>query len=171
VPADYASFNVQAIGDAIYVAFAEKEPGSIDEVQGPGRGFVSVFGTDGSLRKRLEWGAWFNAPWGIALAPDDFGGFGGMLLVGQFGSGKIAAFDPQSGGFRGLLRGVRGRALAIDGLWALAFGNGGAAGPANVLYFTAGTEDEAHGLFGTITPLDDRHGNDSDHKNEDDDQE
>jgi uncharacterized protein (TIGR03118 family) len=155
LPAGYAPFNVQTVGDSIYVAFAQKEAGSIDEVHGPGKGFVDVFSPSGVLKKRLRWGAWFNAPWGIALAPADFGRFGNMILVGQFGSGKIAAFDPDNGEFRGLLRATHGRALIIEGLWALRFGNGASAGPASTLFFTAGIDDEAHGLFGTITPLDD----------------
>jgi uncharacterized protein (TIGR03118 family) len=153
VPADYAPFNVQVLDGSIYVAFAKTEPGSLDEVQGPGRGYVDVFTTAGVLQKRLQWGSWFNAPWGIVHAPADFGGFSNLILVGQFGSGKIAAFDPVSGEFRGLMRTEHGRTLSIDGLWALGFGNGGNAGPANTLFFTAGIDDEAHGLFGTLTPI------------------
>jgi uncharacterized protein (TIGR03118 family) len=153
VPADYAPFNVQVVDDLIYVAFARTEAGEIDEVPGPGRGYVSAFSPAGVLQKRLEWGAWFNAPWGMTRAPENFGGLSGMLLVGQFGSGKIAAFDPVSGEFRGLMRAAHGRTLAIESLWAIGFGNGATAGPANTLYFTAGIDDEAHGLFGTITPL------------------
>ena len=152
VPGNFAPFNVQAIGDSVYVTFAQKEAGSIDEVHGPGRGFVSVFSTDGTLQRRLRWGAWFNAPWGIAVAPADFGGASNRVLVGQFGSGKIATFDPNSGAFLGMLRGTNGRPLMIDGVWALAFGNGANAGPQNTLFFTAGPDDEAHGLFGTLTP-------------------
>jgi len=171
VPADYAPFNVQAIGGSLYVTFAQREAGSIDEVHGPGRGFVAVFSPDGTLQQRLRWGAWFNAPWGVALAPADFGGFGGRILVGQFGSGKIAAFDAASGEFVGMVRGAHGEALMIDGLWALQFGNGASAGPANTLFFTAGSDDEAHGLFGTITPLagadDNDHGPGDDNGNDD----
>lgn len=152
VPADYAPFNVQNIDGSLYVTFARKEAGSIDELHGPGKGFVDVFSTSGALMKRLQWGAWFNAPWGVALAPANFGGFSNMILIGNFGSGKIAAFDPVSGGFRGLVRGVHSRPMMIEGLWALSFGNGANAGPVNTLYFTAGIDDEAHGLFGTITP-------------------
>lgn len=153
VPRSFAPFNVQAIGDAIYVAYAEREAGSIDEVDGAGRGFVDVYSTDGHLQKRLQWGLWFNAPWGVALAPADFGRFSNMLLVGQFGSGKIAAFDPDSGEFRGFLRGDDNRPVRIEGLWALAFGNGAGAGPATSLFFTAGIDDEAHGLMGTLTAI------------------
>jgi uncharacterized protein (TIGR03118 family) len=155
VPANYAPFNVEHIGGSVYVMFAQTEEGSIEEVQGPGKGYVAVFSPQGVLQKRLRWGAWFNAPWGVALAPADFGEFSHAILVGQFGSGKIAAFDPVSGEFLGLMRGEHGRTLSIEGLWALGFGNGGNAGPVNTLFFTAGIDDEAHGLFGTITPRND----------------
>jgi len=152
IPKDYGPFNVQNIGGTIYVAFAQTQSDSIDEVHGPGRGFVDAFSADGTLRKRLEWGIWFNAPWGMAQAPDGFGRYSGMLLVGQFGSGKVAAFDPSNGRFRGMMRTDRGKTLQIDGLWALAFGNGGGAGPTTTLFFTSGPDDEAHGLFGTLNP-------------------
>lgn len=160
VPASYAPFNVQTIGASIYVTFAQKEAGSIDEVHGPGKGFVDVFSTSGMLEKRLRWGSWFNAPWGVALAPANFGAFSNLVLVGQFGSGKIAAFDPNSGEFRGFMRSDTGQTIMIDGLWALAFGNGANAGPTNTLYFTAGTDDEAHGLFGTLTAASKKQGDD-----------
>jgi uncharacterized protein (TIGR03118 family) len=153
LPAGYVPFNIQSIDNWLYVTFAKKEPGALDELHGPGIGYVAVFSPAGVLQKRLQWGPWLNAPWGVAKAPADFGGFSNMILVGNFGSGKIAAFDPVSGKFRGLVRGAHGRAMSIEGLWALGFGNGAGAGPTNTLYFTAGIDDEAHGLFGTITPL------------------
>ena len=152
IPKDYGPFNVQNIGGTIYVAFAQTQPNSIDEVDGPGRGFVDAFSADGTLQKRFEWGIWFNAPWGLALAPDGFGHYSGMLLVGQFGSGRVAAFDASTGQFRGMLRTDKGKTLQIDGLWALEFGNGGSAGPTTTLFFTSGPDDEAHGLFGTLAP-------------------
>lgn len=155
LPKGYAPFNVQAIGDKIFVTYAKQDADKIDEVDGRGRGFVTVFTTSGVLSMRLKWGPWFNAPWGVALAPADFGRFSNMVLVGQFGSGKIAAFDPTNGKFRGLVRSPDHRAVKIDGLWALSFGNGAAAGPTNSLYFSAGINAEAHGLFGTLTALTD----------------
>lgn len=155
LPASFAPFNVQVIGTSIYVAFAQREAGSIDEVHGPGKGAVDVFSTAGVLQKRLEWGPWFNAPWGLVQAPAGFGLASNRILVGQFGSGKIATFDPNTGRFLGLLRGTRHRPLMIDGLWALSFGNGAKAGPTTTLFFSAGIDDEAHGLFGTITPIPD----------------
>jgi uncharacterized protein (TIGR03118 family) len=164
LPKDYAPFNVQNIGGDIYVTYAQKEMGSIDEVHGPGKGFVDVYSSDGVLKKRLQHGTWFNAPWGVAMAPADFGPASNMILVGQFGSGKIAVFDPMTGRFRGLLRGEHHhRPVMIEGLWALSFGNGANAGPLNTLYFTAGIDDEAHGLFGTLTAVADPADHDGDH--------
>jgi uncharacterized protein (TIGR03118 family) len=167
VPSSFVPFNVQNIGGLLYVTYSKNNPSSIDRSHGPGKGYVSVFNTAGVLQRRLEWGAWFNAPWGVVQAPADFGGFSGMILVGQFGSGTIAAFDPVSGEFRGLMRESNGRTMAIEKLWALSFGNGAAAGPSNVLYFTAGIEDEAHGLFGTLTPLPEKKKNGKNSSNSD----
>ena len=155
LPMGYAPFNVQAIGSQIFVTFAKQDAEKIDEVAGPGRGYVDVFTTSGVLSMRLKWGPWFNAPWGITWAPADFGRFSNMIMVGQFGSGKIAAFDPANGKFKGLVHGASHGPIKIDGLWALYFGNGASAGPINSLYFTAGIDGEAHGLFGTLTPLPD----------------
>jgi uncharacterized protein (TIGR03118 family) len=162
IPEGYAPFNVQAIGDRLYVAYAKQDEDKLDEVAGHGLGFVDAYSFDGMLKMRLHSGYWMNAPWGIAQAPADFGRFSNMLLVGQFGSGQIAAFDPMTGHFRGVLRGAPSRPLKIDGLWALSFGNGAGAGPTNTLYFTAGPDDEVHGLFGTVTPLPTKGGGDGD---------
>jgi len=169
LPKGYAPFNVQAIGDKIYVAYAKQDHEKLDEVAGRGRGFVTAYTTSGALSMRLKWGPWFNAPWGLVQAPADFGQFSNFILVGQFGSGKIAAFDPANGKFRGFVRAANHRALKIDGLWALAFGNGANAGPVTSLYFTAGPADEAHGLFGTITVLPDPEKTGRDRCDDDDD--
>jgi uncharacterized protein (TIGR03118 family) len=165
LPHAYHPFNVQNIGGNIFVTFA-KFDGTKDEVHGRGFGFVDEFDTGGNLLKRLEHGKWLNAPWGIALAPADFGKFSNHLLVGNFGSGMIAAYDPSSGEFDGLLRGPKGRRIVIPGLWALAFGSGGAGlannGPANTLFFSAGIDDENHGLFGTLTAVPSKDDDDKD---------
>ena len=153
IPRDYAPFNVQNIGGDLYVTFAKRDPATNDDVAGPGFGYVDVFDTSGKLLRRLEHGSWLNGPWGLALAPGDFGAFSHNLLVGQFGSGEIAAYDVVTGNFLGEVRDPSDNVLAIDGLWALGFGNGGTAGPFNTLYFTAGIGDESHGLFGTLTPV------------------
>jgi uncharacterized protein (TIGR03118 family) len=152
----------------IIVTYARQDAEKLDEVAGAGRGFVAVFNPDGTLHLRLRWGPWFNAPWGVVQAPAGFGRFSNMLLVGQFGSGRIAAFDPVKGDFRGLVRDARHHPLHIDGLWALGFGNDAGAGPATTLFFNAGINDEAHGLFGTITPLTDSSDADQDANGDDD---
>jgi uncharacterized protein (TIGR03118 family) len=153
LPEGFAPFNVQNIGGHLFVAFAKQDEEKEDEVAGPGLGFVDAFDASGNLVLRLRSGRWMNAPWGIALAPSNFGKLSNTLLVGQFGSGEIATFDLKHGNFHGLMRGTNGHPLTIEGLWALSFGNGAAAGPTNTLFFTAGIDDEEHGLFGTITPI------------------
>jgi uncharacterized protein (TIGR03118 family) len=112
-----------------------------------------MFDTGGTLLGRVATRGALNAPWGLALAPDSFGPFGGDLLVGNFGNGRIHAFDLSATGgpaLAGTLRDAARDPIAIDGLWGLGFGNDGNAGPSGTLYFTAGPEDEAHGLFGSI---------------------
>jgi uncharacterized protein (TIGR03118 family) len=154
LPAGYAPFGVQAIGSRIYVTFAKQDADAEDEVAGQGLGFVDAFDTSGNLVARVAQHGQLNAPWGLALAPADFGRFSGDLLVGNFGDGEISAFKPQANGhfgFRGQLRNGSGHPIAIDGLWALEFGNGANAGPTNTLFFTAGPDEEMHGLFGRIT--------------------
>lgn len=152
IPAGFAPFNVMNIDGRLFVTYAKQNAEKHDDVAGPGNGFVDIFAPDGRLVMRLLHGPWMNSPWGIALAPNDFGMFSKHLLVGNFGSGQIAAFDPDSGIFHGLLRGTNGRPIKIDGLWGLGFGNGAAAGPTNTLFFAAGINGEKDGLFGTITP-------------------
>jgi uncharacterized protein (TIGR03118 family) len=166
LPDGFAPFNIQNIGGDIFVAWAKQDDQRHDEVAGRGLGYVDEFDPSGTLLMRFEHVPWLNAPWGLALAPTadaaspGFGKSSGMLLVGMFGSGQIATFDPASGDFEGLLRDRHGKAITIDGLWALRFGNGGNAGPTNTLFFTAGIDDEAHGLFGTITALPNGKGDD-----------
>lgn len=154
LPAGYAPFGIQAIGGRIFVAFAKQDEEGEDEVAGQGLGFVDAFDTSGNLTAGVAQHGLLNAPWGLALAPADFGRFSGDLLVGNFGDGRINAFEPQSNDhftFRGQLRDGTGQPIEIDGLWALGFGNGGNAGPTRTLFFTAGPDEETHGLFGRIT--------------------
>ena len=153
LPRSFAPFNIQNIGDSLYVAFAKLDPRTNDEVAGAGLGYVNVYTPGGRLKRRLEHGDWLNAPWGLVLASGDFGTFSHHLLVGNFGSGEIAAYNVSTGRFDGMLRNVSDGILSIPGLWALSFGNGANAGPATTLFFTAGIEDEAHGLFGTLLPV------------------
>src|SRR5262245_14498489 len=155
IPTGFAPFNVQELNGNLFVAFAKQEENKEDEVAGAGLGFADIFDPNGHLILQLRSGHWMNAPWGVALAPDTgFGKMNGRLLVGQFGSGQIAIFDLDHGNFHGMLNGRQGQPLTIEGLWALRFGNGGTAGPKRTLFFTAGIDDEAHGLFGKITPWD-----------------
>jgi uncharacterized protein (TIGR03118 family) len=153
IPAGFAPFNVQELNGNIFVAFAKQDEAKEDEVAGAGLGYADIFDPNGNLVLRLRSGGWMNAPWGVALAPDKgFGKLNGRLLVGQFGSGQIATFDLDHGNFHGMLLGRYGQPLTIEGLWAIRFGNGANAGPESTLFFTAGIDDEEHGLFGKITP-------------------
>lgn len=161
IPTGFAPFNVQNINGKIYVSYAQQDDAKHDNLDGPGLGYADVFNPDGTLDKRLEHGSWMNAPWGITMAPNNFGKVSNDILIGNFGSGNIAAFDPKTGKFKGLLSDSNGL-ITIDGLWGIKFGNGGLAGPANTLFFSAGIDGEAHGLFGTITTeerIRDRHRN------------
>jgi len=172
LPRHYAPFNVQVIGDRVYVAYAKQDANAEDELAGQGRGFVDAYDLAGRFLARVASRGQLNAPWGLALAPASFGRFAGDLLVGNFGNGKINAYEERSNDhfdsrrhrshhsrhhfkrFKhdGVLRDKYGKAIEIDGLWALRFGNDAAAGPSGTLFFTAGPNDESHGLFGSITP-------------------
>jgi uncharacterized protein (TIGR03118 family) len=149
IPAGFAPFNVQALGGLLYVAYAKQDADREDEVAGPSLGFVDVYDTSGHLLRHLIERGQLNAPWGLALAPAGFGRFAGALLVGNFGNGRINAYDPGTGEFLGRLRNEDGGPIEIEGLWALRFGNGVTGNPTTLL-FTAGIDDEAHGLFGAI---------------------
>jgi len=162
LPAGYAPFNVQNILGNLYVMYAKQDADKHDEVAGVGRGFVNVFDADGRLIRRLASRGTLNAPWGVALAPADFGRFSNMLLVGNFGDGRINAFDLSSGQFEGQMRTADHRALSVDGLWGLAFGNGVSGQPTNSLFFTAGPDGEKHGLYGRINALSGHDGHDRD---------
>jgi uncharacterized protein (TIGR03118 family) len=129
-----------------------KEPDGDDEVAGPGLGFVDVFDTDGVLLRRVATHGKLNAPWGMALAPTNFGAFGNALLVGNFGDGTINAYDLKNGTSLGQLRTADGQILKIDGLWGIAFGNGVMDQPTDVLFFAAGPNAESNGLYGFIAP-------------------
>lgn len=150
LPAGYAPFGIQAIGDRIYVAYAQRETAGNDEVKGAGLGVVDVYDMGGALVRRLAGGGALNAPWGLALAPANFGDFSNALLVANFGDGKINAYDPGTGAFIGTLSKADRTPIVIDGLWGIAFGNGVNNQPANTLFYTAGPGDEAHGIYGRI---------------------
>jgi len=150
LPKGYGPFNITNILGSLYVAYAQVDPDTGDEVAGPGLGFVDVFDADGFLLRRVAQRGQLNAPWGMALAPAGFGPFSNMLLVGNFGDGTINAYDPVKGGFRGRLRTNDNKDVKIDGLWGLAFGNGIQHQPTDTLFFAAGPDEEAHGLYGRI---------------------
>jgi len=149
----FAPFNIQNIGGSIFVTYAKQDGAGHDDVAGPGLGFVEIFTPRGRHIGHLQHGDWFNSPWGVVWTTRDFGEFSNAILVGNFGSGQIAAFNGFTYKFQGFLKNADNSLLTINGLWSLTFGNDGTAGPANTLFFSAGINDEADGLFGTITPI------------------
>jgi uncharacterized protein (TIGR03118 family) len=163
LPAGFAPFGIQNINGDIYVSYAQQDQPKHDPVAGKHLGFVDVFSTDGVLLQRLAAGGSLNAPWGMVQAPASFGQFGGDILVGNFGDGRINIYSPD-GDFLDQLEGTNGKPLVNDELWALIFG-GGANSTPDTLYFSAGPEGETNGLFGTIVPkqVDDNGGGDDKH--------
>ena len=157
LPADYHPFNIQAINNQLYVEDAPDDK-VLSGAADPGDGAVDVYNSDGQLQQRLilPGNTHLNDPWAVAMAPGNFGSFSNDLLVGNFGDGHINAFNPHNGRFVGELRDANRQPIAVTHLWALAFGNGGAAGPTNTLYFTAGLTSNLqgippfHGLFGSL---------------------
>lgn len=157
IPAGFAPFGIQAVNNGasgaaqIYVTYAQQSSGSNDAATGAGQGYVDVYDTNGQLIKQLiPAGGTLNAPWGVALAPANFGTFSNALLVGNFGDGKINAFDAATGTAKGTISGSSGAALATPGLWGLSFGNGADNQPVNTLFFTAGPNSMANGVYGRI---------------------
>lgn len=167
IPAGYAPFNIQELGGKLYVTYAQQDYAREDDVTGPGKGFVNVFETDGTLIGRVASRGALNAPWGLALAPATFGKLAGKLLVGNFGSGKINAYDVSfatrsvGGGYYGApaktvttvsstplgaLVGTDGRTVVIPALWGITFSP-----VTGELFFTSGPDDEKHGLFGKLS--------------------
>ena len=153
IPRDFAPFNVQNIGASLFVTYAKQDASKHDDVAGEGLGFVEIFEPSGRHIAHLEHGDWLNAPWGVVWTPRDFGTFSNTILVGNFGSGWVAAFNGFTYKFIGFVKNPDDSILAIDGLWSLTFGNGASAGPSTTLYFSAGPQGETHGLFGTLTPV------------------
>jgi uncharacterized protein (TIGR03118 family) len=166
LPRNFVPFNVQNVGNNIVVTYALHQPGDHNETDGPGLGYVDIYSTKGRLLQRLEHGIWLNAPWGVALAPLDFGRFSHHLLVGQFAgggttesSGFIAAYDLATGKFDGLLQDASGAPLAINGIWALSPANVAPSNadpdeaPAAEVYFTAGPNNRTGGLFGYLNAV------------------
>jgi uncharacterized protein (TIGR03118 family) len=155
VPSGFAPFNIWNIGGVLYVAYAKQDANQYLDVAGAGNGYVATFDLNGNLKTHLVSGGALNSPWGVAIAPAGWGAFGGALLVGNFGDGKINAFDPVAGSLLGTLQDSTGNPIAISGLWALVFGNGGRGGDVNTLYFTAGVPNGTsvqRGILGSLAP-------------------
>ena len=167
LPRFYAPFNVQTIGNDIVVTYALHLPGQQVETDGPGLGYVDIYSSKGKLLNRLEHGDFLNAPWGVALAPLDFGRFSHDLLVGQFAggtttesSGYIVAYNLATGAFDGLLEDATGKPISINSIWSITPANSATANsydttgaPASELYFTAGPDHGTGGLFGYLKPV------------------
>jgi uncharacterized protein (TIGR03118 family) len=156
LPAGYAPFDIRSLNGKLYVTYALQDSMHHDDVAGAGHGFIDVFDMDGNMLQRLVTQGDLNSPWGLALAPSEFGAFGGDLLVGNFGDGMIHAYNATSGALLGTLSDTSGNPLTIQGLWGLDFGNGAHSQGTNTLFFTAGIPGpgmvEDHGLFGAIDP-------------------
>jgi uncharacterized protein (TIGR03118 family) len=152
LPAGYVPFNIQAIGNSLYVTFTQQNGGEYDRNIGPGNGYVDVFDVQGHLQQRLASQGPLNIPWGVAVAPSNFGAFSNAVLVGNFGDGHINAFDPHSGAYLGALTDATGTDIAVPGLWSLHFGGEQTSGKPPTLFFTAGVGGEDDGLFGSLQP-------------------
>ncbi len=151
LPPGYAPFGIALLDGNLFVTYALQDSAKHDDQKGPGHGFVDVFDTDGNLITRFASRGPLNSPWGMARAPLNFGPASGMFLIGNFGDGAINVFDSR-GNFRGQLRDPYRHTIHINGLWSIAFGIAASATP-NTLYFTAGINDEADGLFGSLRPV------------------
>ncbi len=153
LPAGYAPFNIQNLAGNLYVAYALQNTGKTFVVPGAGNGYVDVYSTAGTLMSRLVSGGHLNAPWGLAIAPTNFGDYASDLLVGNFGDGTINVFNPTTGAYVITLNNSDGTPIVIPNLWALQAGNGGSGGDANAIYFTAGIpgpDNGNHGLLGRL---------------------
>jgi uncharacterized protein (TIGR03118 family) len=150
LPAGFAPFNIVNLNNKLYIAYAKQDAAKHDDSAGPGNGYVDIFDMSGALVTRLVAGGTLNSPWGMAIAPANFGALANMLLVGNFGNGRINAFDPATGAPQGAVQDPTGAPITIGGLWALQVGNGKSGGDASAVYFSAGPGGEAHGLLGSL---------------------
>jgi uncharacterized protein (TIGR03118 family) len=152
LPAGFAPFGIKNINGTIFVTYAKQlAPDNHDDEAGPGNGFIDEFDTDGNLIGRFASGGPLNSPHGMAVAPADFGAFSNALLVGNFGDGRINAFDLKTGKFLGQLSDAAGRPITNVGIWGMTFGNGVGGTRTNTLYFAAGINGENDGLLGAIS--------------------
>ncbi|THC40120.1 TIGR03118 family protein [Massilia sp. Mn16-1_5] len=150
LPSGYAPFGIQAAGNRIYVAYAQRNAAGTEEVKGAGLGLIDAYDTSGAFVARIATGGALNAPWGMAIAPAAFGDFSNSLLVANFGDGKINAYNPTTGALMGTLSRADKSPIVIDGLWGIAFGNGVQQQPTTSLFYTAGPANETHGQYGKI---------------------
>jgi uncharacterized protein (TIGR03118 family) len=157
LPAGYAPFNVAVLNGHLFVTYALQDPFKHDDVAGSGNGFVDEFSLSGQLIARVASNGPLDSPWGLAIAPQDFGKFAGDLLVGNFGDGTINAFNLKNDKFVGTLDGVDGKPITIGDLWALTPGNDGMAGSKGEILFTSGVQNESAGLVGAIAPVPGHH--------------
>jgi uncharacterized protein (TIGR03118 family) len=152
IPKDFAPFGIQNINGDLWVTYAKQDTSGHDPVEGKGLGFVDIFDTNGNLLRRFAEHGKLDAPWGVVLAPDNFGRFSNDILIGNFGDGTINAYNPRRGKFKDQLRDEHGHVIVNASLWVLVFGGGAQGSDSGVLYFTAGLVNEQDGLFGTLTP-------------------
>jgi len=155
LPSGFAPFNIWNLNGQLYVTYARQNAAKTTDVAGPGNGFVDVFDLNGNLLSRLIGNGALNSPWGLAIAPAAWGAFGGDLLVGNFGDGRINAFNLTSGNLLGTLQDATGAPITISGLWAIVFGGNESRSDANTLYFAAGVANGSttvRGLFGSLAP-------------------
>jgi uncharacterized protein (TIGR03118 family) len=149
----YAPFNVQVLNGNLYVTYALQNDEKHDDVSGAGNGFVDEFDLNGNLLGRVATNGPLNSPWGLDIAPAGFGAFANDLLIGNFGDGIINVYNSLTDLFIGQIDDATGNPIMIDGLWGLINGNGGSGGDANQVFFTAGIDGEAHGLFGSLSAV------------------
>lgn len=150
LPPGFAPFNIRKIGTRLFVSYAKQNATKSDAVLGAGLGVVDVYDLNGKFIKRFTTMGQLNAPWGLALAPSNFGTFSSAVLVGNLGDGRITAFNASTGASLGQLSSPTGQPISINGLWGITFGNGGMGGMKNVLYYAAGPNGYKHGRFGNI---------------------
>ena len=153
LPHDYAPFNIVLSGGKLFVTYAKQDREKHDDVAGHGRGIVNTFDLSGHMLARFAQHGHLDSPWGLVQAPASFGQFAGAILIGNFGNGRIHAFDPDTGKFLGAVVNSVGQTILIDGLWSLSVGNGKAGGDGNAIIFTAGPNGEKDGLLGSLVPV------------------
>jgi uncharacterized protein (TIGR03118 family) len=148
MPPNFAPFGIANIGGMLYVTFTQQDAEKHDDV--PGRGIIDIFDTDGNFKGRAAAQAGLSSPWGVVMAPADFGHYANRLLVSNFGSGLISAYDPKGGAFLGYVRNTDGTKFMVPGLWGIQFGNDQQNQPHNTLFWSAGPDHEAHGAYGRL---------------------